>query len=1509
MQKCATRLAVRLLLCLVTGFSILHGQEPAPPAPEYVAGEVIVRYRPESTRARRNAAIRGKGARVLRQMDALHIDRVQLGAGMRVEDAATAWAADSDILSVEPNYISRITALSNDPEWVNGNLWGMTKIQADQAWLFTTGGSDVVVANFDTGVNYAHPDLAANMWRNPGEIAGNRVDDDANGYVDDVYGIDTANDDSDPMDDHGHGTHAAGTIGAVGGNGTGVVGVNWNVKILPCKFIRADGNGADSNAIECFNYIVALRKKGVNIRVSSNSWGRTRSATGSIPTALRSAIDAAGAAGITNVFAAGNNGANNDVTPFDPASFTSASIVSVAASDGEDARAGFSNFGAVSVDLAAPGVSILSTHGGGYGFMSGTSMAAPHVAGAAALLSAVKPALSVTGLKSLLISSVDPIAGWSGVVASGGRLNVYMAALDAHGDIPPSVNVTSPASGTSFVAPMSTTVTATAADPDGTVSKVDFFANGTLIGTDTTSPYSASWTSSTAGAYALSAVATDDRTFTTTSAPVPVMVSSAAPVGSRVNVALASNGATASASSVSGSGYSPSGAINGDRKGASWGSGGGWNDGTATAFPDWLQVDFATAATIDEIDVFSVQDNYTAPATPTTTMTFSQYGLRDFQVQYWDGSGWQTVSGGAIAGNSLVWRQITFAPVTTSRIRVFVTNALNTWSRIAEVEAYSAGTAGAPAPPTSPSGRTNVALASNGAVASASSVNSSGYAASGAINGERNGAPWGHGGGWNDGTANAFPDWLQVDFAAAATIDEVDVFSVQDNYSAPSTPTGSMTFSLYGLKDFQVQYWTGTAWQTVPGGAITGNSLVWRQISFAPVTTSRIRVLITSALNTWSRVTEIEAYSSGSTPPPPPPSGRTNVALASNGATALASSVNSSGYSASGTINGDRTGALWGFGGGWNDATPNAYPDWLQVNFATAATIDEIGVFSVQDAYSTPSAPTASMTFSLYGLRDFQVQYWDGAGWQAVPGGVISGNTLVWRKVTFAPITTSRIRVFVTNALNNWSRVAEIEAYGTVGAVPPPPSGRINVALATTGASASASSVNGPGYAASGAINGDRKGTSWGSGGGWNDDTRNTFPDWLQVDFATTATIDEIDVFSVQDAYSAPAAPTAAMTFSLYGLTDFQVQYWDGGAWQTVPGGAITGNSLVWRQITFAPVTTSRIRVLITSALSSWSRVTEIEAFGTPGSPAPPPPASSLIGFPADNWWNRDISTAPVDPNSASYITFINNGGTRRLHPDFGGNVSPGSVETYGMPYVVVDSSTPKKAVQFFYASESDGVDHATGTSLPFYPIPDSAIVEPHMIEGGQPGNVDLRAAGDRHLLIVDKDKRHLYELFNVFHDGTRWHAGSGAFFDMNRNDRRPDGWTSADAAGLAILPGLVRYDEVYGSGEITHAFRVTVRATNGYVFPASHRAGSTAGALPMGARLRLKASKDLSGFSPEMQRIFRAMQRYGLIVADNGSDMFISGNYDSRWNNDLLNPAFRSLTASDFEVISLGYR
>jgi hypothetical protein len=297
--------------------------------------------------------------------------------------------------------------------------------------------------------------------------------------------------------------------------------------------------------------------------------------------------------------------------------------------------------------------------------------------------------------------------------------------------------------------------------------------------------------------------------------------------------------------------------------------------------------------------------------------------------------------------------------------------------------------------------------------------------------------------------------------------------------------------------------------------------------------------------------------------------------------------------------------------------------------------------------------------------------------------------------------------------------------------------------------------------------------------------------------------------------------------------------------------------------------------------------------------------------FPATNWWNTDVSAAPVDPGSDDFIDYVNDGPPQPLHPDFGGTLGDG-VSIYGFPYIVVDGAQPRKAVQFDESEESDGVDHSTDTSFPFYPIPDEAITQAHWVEGGAPGNVDQTCCQDRHMLILDRDNRHLYELYNVWFDGSEWQAYSGAFFDMNTNGRRPEGWTSADAAGLAITPGLVRYDEVYGEevAEIRHAFRVTVRHTKGYVYPASHQAGfQDPPALPMGARLRLKPGTDISGFDPAIQKIFRAMKTYGLIVADNGTDMYVSGTWDERWDNDILNPAFEVLTASDFEVIQLGWK
>ena len=326
------------------------------------------------------------------------------------------------VTAFELDSLYKIEALPNDPSY--SSLWGMTAIDAPSAWNITTGSRNVVVAVIDTGVDYTHPDLAANIWRNPGEIAGNGRDDDGNGFVDDVYGYDFANNDSLPFDDNGHGTHVAGTIAAVANNSLGVAGVNWAVSVMALKFLGSNGTGYLSNAIRAINYATMMRTQyDINVVVSNNSWGG-----GSYNALMKTAIQEQYNAGILFVAAAGNSSANNDVTPQYPANYDVPNVISVAATDQNNRLASFSCYGATTVDIAAPGVSILSTlPGGSYGYYSGTSMATPHVSGVAALCWAVNPNASVTAVRNALIQGAKPVSALSGKVFSGGLLNAYNA--------------------------------------------------------------------------------------------------------------------------------------------------------------------------------------------------------------------------------------------------------------------------------------------------------------------------------------------------------------------------------------------------------------------------------------------------------------------------------------------------------------------------------------------------------------------------------------------------------------------------------------------------------------------------------------------------------------------------------------------------------------------------------------------------------------------------------------------------------------------------------------------------------------------------------------------------------------------------------------------------------------------------------------------------------------------------------------------------------------------------
>jgi RHS repeat-associated protein len=332
----------------------------------------------------------------------------------------------------------------------------------------------------------------------------------------------------------------------------------------------------------------------------------------------------------------------------------------------------------------------------------------------------------------------------------------------------------------------------------------------------------------------------------------------------RQNFALRSNGGSASASSelsASCSNWPARGAIDGDRKGSYWSNNGGWADSSSGNFSnDWLQVDFNSSKTIDELDLFTIQDNFNSPSEPTEVMTFSSYGLTSWSVAYWDGSAWVDIPDAAVTGNNKVWRKLTLSqPVTTTKIRVLPHASVdNGYSRITEVEAWGNVT---------PPAKTNVALRANGATATASSELGSGcstWPARGVIDGDRKGTYWGNTGGWADATAGSFSsDWLQVDFNGTKTIDEVDVFTVQDNYSSPSEPTDTMTFSTFGLTAFKLQSWDGSAWQDVSGASITGNNKVWVKFTLAtPINTSKLRVMPQAAIdNGYSRIAEVEAWS------------------------------------------------------------------------------------------------------------------------------------------------------------------------------------------------------------------------------------------------------------------------------------------------------------------------------------------------------------------------------------------------------------------------------------------------------------------------------------------------------------------------------------------------------------------------------------------------------------------------------------------------------------------------
>lgn len=429
------RSAARLFAMLLLALALLAQEIEVIDGHLAVANEVIVKYRTGSHARLHTALVREHRIGQSRQITGSGLVHMRSDSESAAE-LVRSLSREPDVLYAEPNYIyTANNATPNDPRF--GELWGLKNtgqnggtpnadIAAVQAWATTTGSRNVAVGVIDTGIEYTHPDLAANIWSAPSSFTVTFGPGDSITCPAGSHGYDAIANTCDPMDQNGHGTHVSGTIGGVGNNAAGVAGVNWASTIVGLRFLDANGSGSTTGAIRAINFAIQLSQafpNGPKLRVLSNSWGGS-----GFSQALLDAINAANSAGLLFVVAAGNSGANLDTQPSYPAAYSAPNLISVAATDSADHLASFSNYSATAAHLGAPGVGIVSTYkGGGYATLNGTSMATPHVSGAAALVLSACGSLTTAALRQNLLTNTDPVAALAGKTSSGGRLNVYRA--------------------------------------------------------------------------------------------------------------------------------------------------------------------------------------------------------------------------------------------------------------------------------------------------------------------------------------------------------------------------------------------------------------------------------------------------------------------------------------------------------------------------------------------------------------------------------------------------------------------------------------------------------------------------------------------------------------------------------------------------------------------------------------------------------------------------------------------------------------------------------------------------------------------------------------------------------------------------------------------------------------------------------------------------------------------------------------------------------------------------